>query len=172
MKNVVVVFAENRSFNNLFANFPGLENPLSAVKPEQTQQRDRDGSLLAKLPPIWGGILQVGPQTLDGVTYPVETQFQENLPNAPFALKGPSGEDLPLGLVTRDLWHVFYQNQMQINGGKNDSFVAWADSGALTMGHYAQTRYSLRLWDVAREFVLCDNFFQGPSAVRSSTTST
>lgn len=161
VKNVVVVFAENRSFNNLFANFPGLENPLSAVKPEQTQQRDRDGSLLAKLPPIWGGILQVGPQTLDGVTYPVETQFQENLPNAPFALKGPSGEDLPLGLVTRDLWHVFYQNQMQINGSKNDSFVAWADSGALTMGHYAQTRYSLRLWDVAREFVLCDNFFQG-----------
>ncbi|MCU1765147.1 MULTISPECIES: acid phosphatase [Pseudomonas] len=161
VKNVVVLFAENRSFNNLFANFPGVEKPLSALKPEDFQQRDRDGNLLQKLPPIWGGILQVGPQTLDGITYPVETQFQENLPNAPFALKGPSGEDLPLGLVTRDLWHVFYQNQMQINGGKNDSFVAWADSGALTMGHYAQTRYSLRLWDVAREFVLCDNFFQG-----------
>lgn len=161
VKNVVVIFAENRSFNNLFANFPGVEQPLSALKPEAYQQRDRDGSLLSKLPPIWGGILQVGPQTLDGVTYPVETQFQENLPNAPFALKGPNGEDLPLGLVTRDLWHVFYQNQMQINGGKNDGFVAWADSGALTMGHYAQTRYSLRLWDVAREFVLCDNFFQG-----------
>ncbi|MGZ0782308.1 acid phosphatase [Pseudomonas saponiphila] len=161
VKNVVVLFAENRSFNNLFANFPGLEKPLSALKPEAFQQRDRDGSLLSKLPPVWGGILQVGPQTLDGVTYPVETQFQENLPNAPFALKGPSGEDLPLGLVTRDLWHLFYQNQMQINGGKNDGFVAWADSGALTMGHYAQTRYSLRLWDVAREFVLCDNFFQG-----------
>ncbi|MCO7572315.1 acid phosphatase [Pseudomonas chlororaphis] len=161
VKNVVVLFAENRSFNNLFANFPGVEKPLSALKPEAFQQRDRDGSLLSKLPPIWGGILQVGPQTLDGITYPVETQFQENLPNAPFALKGPSGEDLPLGLVTRDLWHLFYQNQMQINGGKNDGFVAWADSGALTMGHYAQTRYSLRLWDVAREFVLCDNFFQG-----------
>ena len=161
VKSVVVLFAENRSFNNLFANFPGVEKPLSALKPEAFQQRDRDGSLLSKLPPVWGGILQVGPQTLDGVTYPVETQFQENLPNAPFALKGPSGEDLPLGLVTRDLWHLFYQNQMQINGGKNDGFVAWADSGALTMGHYAQTRYSLRLWDVAREFVLCDNFFQG-----------
>jgi len=161
VKNVVVLFAENRSFNNLFANFPGVEKPLSALKPEAFQQRDRDGSLLSKLPPVWGGILQIGPQTLDGVTYPVETQFQENLPNAPFALKGPSGEDLPLGLVTRDLWHLFYQNQMQINGGKNDGFVAWADSGALTMGHYAQTRYSLRLWDVAREFVLCDNFFQG-----------
>jgi acid phosphatase len=159
--NVVVVFAENRSFNNLFANFPGVQQPLSALKPEQYQQRDRDGRLLSELPPIWGGIVQLGPQTVDGVTYPVASQFQEHLSNAPFALKGPNGEDLPLNLVTRDLWHVFYQNQMQINGGNNDGFVAWADSGALTMGYYAQSQYSLRLWDVAREFVLCDNFFQG-----------
>ncbi|BAV77341.1 acid phosphatase AcpA [Pseudomonas chlororaphis subsp. aurantiaca] len=161
VKNVVVIYAENRSFNNLFADFPGLEKPLSALKPADYQQRDRDGSLLQTLPPVWGGVAQVGPQALDGVTYPVGTQYQERLPNAPFALKGPDGQDLPLGLVTRDLWHVFYQNQMQINGGKNDGFVAWADSGGLPMGHYAQSRYELRLWDVAREFVLCDNFFQG-----------
>ncbi|KIH81627.1 acid phosphatase [Pseudomonas batumici] len=161
VKTVVVIYAENRSFNNLFADFPGLEKPLSALKPADYQQRDRDGSLLQTLPPAWGGVLQIGPQSVDGVTYPAETQFQQNLPNAPYALKGPNGEDLPLSLVTRDLWHVFYQNQMQINGGKNDQFVAWADSGGLTMGHYAQNRYSLRLWDVAKEFVLCDNFFQG-----------
>ncbi|NWA05278.1 acid phosphatase [Pseudomonas gingeri] len=161
VKTVVVIYAENRSFNNLFGDFPGVEKPLSSLKPADYQQYDRDGSLLQTLPPAWGGVVQVGPQSLDGVTYPVETQYQENLPNAPYALKGPNGEDLPLGVVTRDLWHVFYQNQMQINGGKNDRFVAWADSGGLTMGYYAQTRYSLRLWDVAKEFVLCDNFFQG-----------
>lgn len=161
VKTVVVIYAENRSFNNLFADFPGVEKPLSALSAANTQQRDRDGSLLTTLPPAWGGVLQVGPQSVDGVTYPSEVQFQENLPNAPFALKGPNAEDLPLSLVTRDLWHVFYQNQMQINGGKNDGFVAWADSGGLVMGHYAQSRYSLRLWDVAKEFVLCDNFFQG-----------
>lgn len=161
VKTVVVIYAENRSFNNLFADFPGVEKPLSALSGAEAQQRDRDGSLLTSLPPTWGGVLQVGPQTVDGVTYPSEVQFQENLPNAPFALKGPNAEDLPLSLVTRDLWHVFYQNQMQINGGKNDNFVAWGDSGGLVMGHYAQSRYSLRLWDVAKEFVLCDNFFQG-----------
>ncbi|MQB18411.1 acid phosphatase [Pseudomonas lactis] len=161
VKTVVVIYAENRSFNNLFADFPGVEKPLSALTAKDFQQRDRDGSVLSALPPSWGGVLQVGPQTVDGVTYPSEVQFQENLPNAPFALKGPQGEDLPLSLVTRDLWHVFYQNQMQINGGKNDGFVAWGDSGGLVMGHYAQSRYALRLWDVAKEFVLCDNFFQG-----------
>ncbi|NMX83226.1 acid phosphatase [Pseudomonas sp. WS 5503] len=161
VKTVVVIYAENRSFNNLFADFPGVENPLSALTAKDFQQRDRDGSVLPALPPSWGGVLQVGPQTVDGVTYPSEVQFQQNLPNAPFALKGPQGEDLPLSLVTRDLWHVFYQIQMQINGGKNDGFVAWGDSGGLVMGHYAQSRYALRLWDVAKEFVLCDNFFQG-----------
>ncbi|MGY2375292.1 acid phosphatase [Pseudomonas sp. SDO524_S393] len=161
VKTVVVIYAENRSFNNLFADFPGVEKPLSALTAADTQQRDRDGTLLPTLPPAWGGVLQVGPQTVDGVTYPSEVQFQQNLPNAPYALKGPNAEDLPLSLVTRDLWHVFYQNQMQINGGKNDGFVAWADSGGLVMGHYAQSRYALRLWDVAKEFVLCDNFFQG-----------
>jgi acid phosphatase len=161
VKTVVVIYAENRSFNNLFADFPGVEKPLSALSPADAQQRDRDGSLLTTLPPAWGGVLQVGPQSVDGVTYPSEVQYQQNLPNAPFALKGPNAEDLPLSLVTRDLWHVFYQNQMQINGGKNDNFVAWGDSGGLVMGYYAQSRYSLRLWDVAKEFVLCDNFFQG-----------
>ncbi len=161
VKTVVVIYAENRSFNNLFADFPGVEKPLSALSAADCQQRDRDGSVLTSLPPVWGGVLQVGAQSVDGVTYPNAVQFQESLPNAPFALKGPNAEDLPLSLVTRDLWHVFYQNQMQINGGKNDGFVAWADSGGLVMGHYAQSRYSLRLWDVAKEFVLCDNFFQG-----------
>ena len=161
VKTVVVIYAENRSFNNLFANFPGLEKPLSAVKLADYQQRDRDGTLLPGLPAVWGGVNQIGPQSVEGVTYASGTQYQTKLPNAPFVLQGPQGEALPLGLVTRDLVHAFYHNQMQINGGKNDGFAAWGDSGGLTMGHYADTRYNLRLWDVAREFVLCDNFFQG-----------
>lgn len=160
VRTVVVIYAENRSFNNLFADFPGLQSPLAQLTKDAYAQRDRDGTLFDTLPPTFGGTLQVGPQTVDGVTYEKDVEYQAQLPNAPFALKGPHGEDLPLGLVTRDLWHVFYQNQLQINGGKNDGFAAWSDAGALTMGHYPQTRYNLRLWDLARQFVLCDNFFQ------------
>src|SRR5471032_2602798 len=89
VKNVVVIYGENRSFNNLFADFPGVESPLSALKPADFQQRDRDGSLLQTLPQVWGGVTQLGPQTIDGVVYPVATQYQEHLPNAPYALKGP-----------------------------------------------------------------------------------
>ncbi|MEO6972760.1 MAG: acid phosphatase [Rhodoferax sp.] len=160
VKNVVVLFAENRSFNCLFANFPGVERPLSALPASAGIQRDRDGSVLPFLPPAWGGVIRAE-QQFAGVTYPAGVQYETKLPNGPFALKGPGGADLPLELVTRDLWHVFYQNQMQINGGKNDGFVAWADSGGFTMGHYASTAYNLHLWDIAREFTLCDNFFQG-----------
>jgi acid phosphatase len=161
VKTVVVIFAENRSFNNLFGNFPGVEHPLSDVKPEQYTQRDRDGTtVLPQLPTVPGGWL-LKDQTVEGVTYKAGLQYQSNLPNAPFALKTATGEHLPLSLVTHDLWHVFYQNQMQINGGKNDMFAAWADSGGFTMGHYANASYDLRLWDLASEYVLCDNFFQG-----------
>ena len=130
IENIVVIYAENRSFDNLYGSFPGA-NGLSGVTPEEYTQRDRDGSVLKELPPIWGGL------TAKGVE-PAVTQAQtEHLPNAPFAIDDPKGFNLPLGVTTRDLWHRFYQNQMQIDGGKNDRFVAYADSGALVMGHYA-----------------------------------
>ena len=35
--------------------------------------------------------------------------------------------------------HAFYQNQAQINGGKNNMFVAMSDRGAWTMGHFTVT---------------------------------
>lgn len=162
VKTVVVIFAENRSFNNLFSNFPGVEKPLSALTAADYTQNDRDGTPLSVLPPVWGGMVPTSQQA-NHVTYQVDqaAPYMNNLANAPFDLRGPQGEPLPQGVVTRDLWHVFYQNQMQINGGKNDRFVAWADSGALVMGHYSDSAYNLRLWKLAQEFVLCDNFFQG-----------
>ncbi|MBD8529661.1 MULTISPECIES: acid phosphatase [unclassified Massilia] len=156
VKNVVVIYLENRSFNNLFANFPGLASPLPASAP----QLDRDGSVLPVLPKIWGGMVP-GRQDVGGKEYLIGEDKIANLPNGPFALKDIEGKPLPEALVTRDLVHNFYHNQMQINGGKNDGFVAWGDSGALVMGHYGETGKNLGLWQIAREFTLCDNFFMG-----------
>jgi len=157
---VVVIYAENRSFNNLFADFPGLQRPLSQVTPAQSRQRDRDGSVLATLPPIWGGLVP-NAQVVNHLTYQIGQADITGLANRPFTLATADGDPLPQGVVTRDLVHAFYQNQMQINGGKNDGFVAWGDSGALVMGHYGDNSVNLRLWQVARDFTLCDNFFMG-----------
>lgn len=157
---VVVIYAENRSFNNLFADFPGLQQPLSAVEPEAYLQRDRDGTVLENLPPIWEGLVPTR-QIAEHREYLIGHDDLARLPNVPFRLQTPDGDPLPHGLVTRDLIHNFYNNQLQINGGRNDGFVAWSDSGALPMGHYGDAAASLRLYQLAREFTLCDNFFMG-----------
>jgi acid phosphatase len=160
VQHVVVIYAENRSFNNLFADFPGLEKPLSSLQPHEYQQRDRDGSLLKTLPPIWGGMVP-WEQVADHRKHVIKESDITGLANAPFTLKTTDGQPLPHGLITRDLWHSFYQNQLQINGGKNDGFVGWGDSGAMVMGRYGDTHINLRLWQVAKQYTLCDNFFMG-----------
>ncbi|VEB45674.1 Phospholipase C [Chromobacterium violaceum] len=158
VKNVVVIYLENRSFNNLYGNFPGVRYPLSKAPAEACVQLDRDGARLKSLPKIWGGMVQRG-QTVGGKYYLIEEDKIQNLPNGPFPLKDTDGEPLPEGVITRDLWHLFYQNQMQINGGRNDQFVAWADSGALVMGYYNETAKNLNQWKIAQQYTLCDNFF-------------
>lgn len=150
IKNIVVIFAENRSFDNLYGKFSGA-NGLANASAETVLQKDRDDKTLAELPPVWGGL------TPRGAT-PIITQDQtQHLPNAAFAIDDVSGFNLPLTVATRDLSHRFYQNQMQINGGKNDKFVAWGDSGALVMGTYDGSK--LPMWPLAKKYVLADNFF-------------
>jgi acid phosphatase len=160
IQHVVVLYAENRSFNNLFAGFPGLAQPLKALDSPEYRQRDRDGSELTTLPPVWSGMVP-REQVVDGRRYLISEQAITGLPNRPFALRTPEGEPLPHGVITRDLVHRFYENQLQINGGRNDGFVAWSNTGAMPMGHYADTASGLRLWQLARQYTLCDNFFMG-----------
>jgi acid phosphatase len=158
--SVVVIYAENRSFNNLFADFPGVARPLSNEPAERLRQKDRDGGVLPHLPKIWDG-LAPDSQVVEHRTWKIGPDDLPQIANGPFALQTPDGDPLPHGVVTRDLVHAFYQNQMQINGGLNDGFVAWGDSGALVMGRYTDGAANLRLWSIAREFTLCDNFFMG-----------
>ena len=160
---IVVVYAENRAFDNLYGNFPGARGldevvgsdgrPLPAYVP----QVDRDGSVLPALPPTWGGV------TAPGID-PVVTEAQSaGMPNAPFSIEhaftAQSNVTLSTSTVTRDLWHRFFEHQMQIDGGKNDGYAAWSDAGGLAMGYYDYSRSAL--YSLAKDFVLADNFFQG-----------
>jgi acid phosphatase len=152
IETVVIIFPENRSFDNLYGLFPGA-NGLTNADPQSKTQVDRNSDPLPELPPVWGGLTPKG-------TSPVIAQDQTlHMPNAPFAIDDTQRLALNLSIPTRDLSHRFYQNQMQINGGKNDKFVAWSDSGALSMGYYDGSK--LPLWHVAQKYVLADNFFMG-----------
>ncbi|TAL99091.1 MAG: acid phosphatase [Paraburkholderia sp.] len=159
VRHIVVIYAENRSFANLYGNFPGVQHPLDAVPAARSVQLDRDGQTpLAQLPKIWGGLVPQA-QEVDGKRYMVAERDIVGLSNGPFRIADAEGVPLPNGVITRDLIHRFYQNQMQINAGRNNQFVAWADSGGLVMGHYRNSADSLRLWNLAQQYTLCDNFF-------------
>lgn len=164
VRNVVVIYAENRSFDNLYGHFPGA-NGLSTVvdqagRPTRAYvpQKDRDGmTVLGVLPKTWGGVTQ------RGVT-PVVTEAQSaGLANAPFSIQSAFRENanvtLSTATVTRDLVHRFFQNQMQINGGRNDGFAAWSNAGGLALGSFDYSASAM--FKLAQEFVLADNFFQG-----------
>src|SRR6266436_4280656 len=55
IQNIVVIYAENRSFDNLYGFFPGA-NGLQDISTSTAKslQRDRDGSVFKELPPVWG----------------------------------------------------------------------------------------------------------------------
>jgi phospholipase C len=154
IETVVVIYAENRSFDNLYGFFPGA-NGLQHVSGTLSAQLDRDGSVMKELPPIWGGL------TAMGVTPPVTEAQTQHLANRPFAIDDPKGFNAALDVITQSPWHLFYQNQMQIDGGKNDKFVAYADKGGLVMGYYKTNAAKLPLWKIARRYTLADNFFMG-----------
>lgn len=168
--HIIVIYMENRSFDALFGTFPGA-NGVGGLTPAQYRQLDRDGAtVLPKLPPIWGGFAPKGYATgpASGYDQARVTEAQTaDLPNAPFVINAPPAEG-GLGqaenLTSRDMWHRFYENQMQIHGGRNDMFAAWADGGGLVMGRYqepAEAQAQRPFWRLAREYVLFDNFYQG-----------
>lgn len=163
IRTFVVIYAENRSFDNLYAGFPGADGINVWDAQKGISQHDRDGhALLPYLPDTWDGV--TGP----GVVPPVPADATRGFRNGPFWINAQPGLNLAPSVQTRDLWHRFYQNQMQINRRKdsggawrgNDMFVAWSDAGGLTMGMYKVDPSSLPLWKVASEYVLADRFFQ------------
>ena len=151
---IVVIYAENRGFDHLYGNFPGA-NGLSNATAAQMTQLDRNGSVMSQLPPING----------NGLTDPTDpkqipTEATRGHPNAAYALDDPNGYNIDYDYKLHDLVHRFYNNQMQIDGGKNDKFAAWSDAGGEVMGHW-NNGATMAMWQIAKNYVLADNFFQG-----------
>jgi phospholipase C len=139
IEHIVVIYAENRSFDHLFGLFPGANGIAQATNPTQV---DHDATPLPHLP-VWKG----------GNPDPA---FPTPLPNKPFRLDGDPVYR-PMSVPTGSLVHRFYHNQEQINGGRNDRFVAVSDAGGLAMGYYDGA--PLAMWKWAQEYTLADHFF-------------
>ncbi len=131
--HILVVFEENRSFDNLFGHFPGANGLDNAG--QAAPQTGRDGVVLTALPTI------------------ADKRFAAPLPNAPFNIE----PFVPETGFTSDIVHRFYQEQGQIDGGKMDRFAAISDAGGLAMGYFEPK--DSRLWKLAREFALGDAMF-------------
>ena len=115
VKHIIVIYEENWSFDGLFGDFPGANNLTRARK---TSQYDVNGKLLTTAPQPFVSTY-TKPATLDhrfdGIT----------LPAGPYdLLKYIRTPDTKTG----DLRHLFYSEQLQIDSGKMDKFIAYSDN--------------------------------------------
>ena len=141
---IVVIYAENHSFDNMYGLFPKA-NGIAAAFPYTTRQLDHDGTVLPHLPPVY----------THGKPDP---DYPQQLPNGPFRIDAPPvnrrfDERVPSPV------HTYWRNIEQINNGNNNKFVAMSDTGAWTMGYYDGS--SLRMWKWAQRYTLADTFFMG-----------
>jgi len=144
VQTIVVIYAENHSFDNMYGMFPGA-NGVAGASAASTQQRDHDGSVFPHLPPVFKG-------DKPDPAYPTA------LPNGPFRIDAP-----PIGKRLDELTpgpiHLYYQNIEQIDGGRNDKFVAMTNVGAWVMGYYDGSHQ--KVWQWAKRYTLADNYFMG-----------
>jgi len=145
IQTIVVIYAENHSFDNLYGMFPGANGVANAAA-EQKTQLDHDGAPLPTLPPVYNGA------KVDA-RYPTK-----GLPNGPFRIDQPP-VDARMDQVVPSPIHNYWQSIEQINWGKNNKFVAMTNVGAWTMGYYDGS--SQRVWKWAQRYTLADRFFMG-----------
>jgi phospholipase C len=134
LDHLVVIYLENRSFDNVYGEFAGANGLAAAAG--AAPQVDATGTAFATLPAV-----------------PGMAAIPTTLANAPFNIE----QYVPATVPTRDLVHRFYQEQMQIDGGRMDKFALVSDAKGLVMGFYHTA--GLPLAAEAARYTLCDNFF-------------
>ncbi|HUQ29087.1 MAG TPA: acid phosphatase [Usitatibacter sp.] len=141
---IVVIYAENHSFDNMYGMFPGADGVANATA-EQKTQLDHDGNPLPHLPPVY-------------VSGKPDPKYPAQMPNGPFRIDGPP-VNASIDQIVPSPIHNYYHNIEQINGGKNNMFVAVSTAGSWVMGYYDGS--SQKMWKWAQRYTLADRFFMG-----------
>ena len=184
IKHIVVIYEENHSFDNLYGGWEGV-NGLSngaaqTLQVGQASTRTPYTCLMQN-----DANLTSPPVTTAGCTdATTATAFTSHFTNAPFQidtyikpgdttcpLKGqefskPNGWLNGTGAVggcTRDIVHRFYQEQYQIDGGRQDRYTTGSDAVGLTQGYYDTKQlpiYAYLHGEDHPNYAIADNFFQ------------
>ncbi|HUJ16756.1 MAG TPA: alkaline phosphatase family protein [Nitrospirota bacterium] len=143
INHVIVIYQENWSFDGLYGKFPGANGLANAG--DAVNQVDKEGKPLKTLK-----------RPLDTSLKPPvdDLRFPEQMPAKPYDL----AQYVPWNEKTGDLVHRFYQNQLQIDGGKMDKFAAWSDNPGLVMSYVDAS--DLPEGRLAKQYTIADNFFQ------------
>ncbi len=96
IEHVVVIYAENHSFDNLYGLFPGA-NGIALATPEQRTQLDHDGRPLPEL-------LVFGRDGKPDSAYP-------RLPNAPFRIDSAPVNRSPMSMVPSPTHDFFFHQE-------------------------------------------------------------
>ncbi len=176
VKRIVVIYEENHSFDNLYGRWERVNGVAKADRAHAIQV-DQNGAPYKCL--LQNDVNLATPPLSPNCT---DSSFQSHFPNLPFkiddyikpadttcphptdfaangVLKG-SGEP---GGCTRDLVHRFYQEQYQLDAGKQDRYVTGSDAVGLTQGTYDTRNLAIYKYLHQKKhpkYVIADRFFQ------------
>jgi phospholipase C len=186
INHIVVIYAENHSFDNLYGQWGrvrGLSvNGLTSADAAHTTQVAQDSTPYSCL--LQNDVNLTSPSPLPiTCTDPNPTVGGTAFTNQPFNIDAyipasattcpapgtfaahgvKNGQGLAGG-CTEDLVHRFYQEQYQLDRGKQDRYVTGSDAVGLAMGYYDTTQlpiYQYLHGEDAPRYAIADNFFQG-----------
>jgi acid phosphatase len=180
IRHFVVVYEENHSFDNLYGGWERVDG-LHDADAAHTQQVDQAGVPYGCL--LQNDVNLASPPLPATCTNTTTTPaFSSRFVNAPFQIDDyiapedktcpapgvfapngvPKGSGEPGG-CTRDLVHRFYQEQYQLDGGKQDRYVTGSDAVGLTMGTYDTRELPIYEYLHGRghpNYAISDRFFQ------------
>jgi phospholipase C len=181
INHVVIIYQENHSFDNLYGGWEGVKG-LGNAPAARTIQVGQTGVPYACL--LQNDVnLSSPPQPADCADATTANPFVSHFPNAPFQIDAfipasaqtcpqpgvfaphgltPSPANLPGG-CTEDIVHRFYQEQYQLDGGKQDRYTTGSDAVGLTQGYYdtrALPVYTYLHGEDHPKYAIADNFFE------------
>lgn len=183
-KNLVVIYEENHSFDNLYGSWgkvgsdhvDGIQSVPQVAQNGTTYNclLQNDVNLTSPSPlattctdPAHG----IPASAFDNHVFTIDDYIQPDDTTCPKPEGARSvndngflnGTGLPGG-CTRDLVHRFYQEKYQIDGGKQDRYVTGSDAVGLSMGVYRTQDLPIYRYlhdKGAPNYVVADRFFQG-----------